>query len=177
MDGFGGRVAARGDDPLGATQRVGERLLGERQPTGNRDLGPVQHEVVRQLQRRPDETERDGGVEDHEVGAEVLRQVVDLLDHPRMREQYRLACAFDAVGLAGVEFGRARVRAGEHGERLGRQPTPPFPEQRLDAADLGWEVVGDQQVLHGAATVRDRSCRRSIAQAACSARIGSMWAR
>jgi hypothetical protein len=177
MDGFGGRISAGRDDPLGPTQRVGQCLLGERQPAGHRDLGAVQYEPVRQLQRRADQSERHGRVEDHEVGPDILGQVVDLLDHPRMREQHWLTRALDAVGLAGIEFGRARVRAGEHGERFGRQATPPFPQQRLDAADLGREVVGDQQVLHGAATVHARSCKRSIAQAACSARIGSMWAR
>jgi hypothetical protein len=66
----------------------------------------VEHEVVRQLQRRADQAERHGRVEHDEVGAEVLGQVVDLLDHPRVRQQHRLTGAFDAVGLAGVELGR-----------------------------------------------------------------------
>ena len=167
---LGRRIPAGGDDLAGATQRVGECLLGSGEPPGHRDLGAVQHEVVGKLQRRPDQAERDGGVDDDEVGAEVLGQFVDLMDHPRVREQHGLAGPFDAVGLAGVELGRARIRAGEHGERLGRQPAPPLPQQRLDPADLRRKVVGDEQVLHAWA----RSSSRAAAQTACSARIGSM---
>ncbi len=167
---LGRRVPTGGDDLAGATQRVGQRLLGSGEPTGHRDLGAVQHEVVRKLQRRPDQTERHGGVDHDEVGAEVLGQFVDLMNHPGMRKQHRLAGALDAVRLAGVELGRARVRAGEHRERFGRQPAPPLPQQRLDPADLRWKVVRDQQVLHAWA----RSSSRAAAQTACSARIGSM---
>ena len=49
----------------------------------------------------------------------------------------------------GVELGRPLVGAGEHGEGPRWQSPPPLPQERLDAADLGREVVGDEEVLHG----------------------------
>ena len=51
-------------------------------------------------------------------------------------------------GWRGVALGRAVVRRGEHDELVGRQPPPQLPQVRLDAADLGREVVGDEQVPH-----------------------------
>ena len=177
VDRFGGRVPAGGDDALGPAQRVGQRLLGSGETTWHGDLGAVQHQPIRQVERRTDEPERHRWVEHHEVGADVLGQIVDLLDHPRVRQQHRFACAFDPIGLAGIELGGALVGAGQHGERLGRQATPPFPQQRLDAADFRWVIVGDQEVLHDASPGWNLSWRRSAAQVACSARTGSMCAR
>ena len=106
--GLGGRIPAGGDDVPRPAQRVRERLLRQRESTGNGDLGTVEHEVVRQLERRPDQPERHGRIEHDEIGAEVVGEVVDPLDHPRVRQQHRLAGAFDAVRLAGVELVGAR---------------------------------------------------------------------
>ena len=50
----------------------------------------------------------------------------------------------------------AGVRAREHGEAIGRQPPPPLPQQRLDPADLGREVVRDEEVLHARWPARGR---------------------
>ena len=167
--GLGGRIATGGDDVACPTERVRQRLLAERETAGHGDLGAVQHEVVGKFERWPDESERDGGVEHDEVGAEVAGEFVDLAHHERVREQDRFAGPLDPVRLVGVERRRVGVRAGEHGEPIGGKTTPPLPEQRLDAADLRWEVVGDEEVLHA----RHREVRRSSAHCACSARTGS----
>ena len=47
---LGGRVAACGDDPVGARQRVGQSLPGTGEAAGHRHLGAVEDEVVRQVQ-------------------------------------------------------------------------------------------------------------------------------
>jgi hypothetical protein len=168
--GLGGRVAAGGDDVASTAQHVAERLLAERQTARHGDLGAVQHDVVRQAQRRSDHAQRHRRVEHHQVGADLLRQRVDPLDHPRVRQQDRLAGAFDVERLCGVELGGALVGAGEHGEGVGWQPTPPLPQQRLDAADLGREVVGDEEVLHGAA-------RSSVSTSGWGSVAGIRWCR
>ena len=53
-------------------------------------------------------------------------------------------------GLRGVEGGGVVVGGGgQHDEGGGVEPAPEVPEVVLDAADLGREVVGDEQVtLH-----------------------------
>ena len=172
-------------DVAGASEHGGERLLRARQATRHRDLGAVQHDVVRQLQRRPDESERHRRVEHDEVGADVGGQRVDPRHHRWVREQHRLTHPLHPERLGGVELGRPGVRAGEHGERVRRQAPPPLPQQRLDAADLRREVVRDEEVLHDAgdsgagdvprangAAIASRPSR-SLAQRACSASISS----
>ena len=74
--GLSRRVAAGRDDVAGPAQHPRERLLAAGQPAGHGDLGAVEDHVVRQLQRRPDEAERQRGVEHDEVGAEVARQSI-----------------------------------------------------------------------------------------------------
>ena len=70
----------------------------------------------------------------------------------RVRQQHRLGRRARRGTAARRRTRPApRVRAGEHGERLRRQPPPPLPQQRLDPADLRREVVRDEQVLHGVA--------------------------
>ena len=122
--------------------------LVSREPAGHGDLGAVQHEVVRQLQRRTDQAERHRRVEHDQVGTEVAGEVVDLAHHPRVRQQKRFTGALDAERLVGVERRGIGVRARQHREPVARKAPPPLPEQRLDAADLGREVVRDEQVLH-----------------------------
>ncbi len=56
--GLGGRVATGGNDVAGTPQHITEGLAAERQAARNGDIGPVQHHVVRQRQRRANETER-----------------------------------------------------------------------------------------------------------------------
>ena len=77
-------------------------------------------------------------------------------------------------GWAASKASAALVRRGEHGGALGGEPAPQLPQVRLDAAELGREVVGDEQVLHPAAP---RAARRSRAQRACSASRSSSPAR
>ena len=82
--------------------------------------------------------------------------------------------ALDVERLLGVEGRGTAVRAGQHGERLGRQPPPPLPQQRLDPADLRREVVGDEQMLHRrrrqfAGTSAPHRVGRAVARAAAGA--------
>ena len=67
---FGG-VPAGGDDMAGSAQNVAERLARTRKAPRHGHLGPVQHDVVRQLQGRSDQSERQRRVEDDEVGTDV----------------------------------------------------------------------------------------------------------
>ena len=146
-----GRIRPGGDDVPRAAQHVAQRLLGTGQATGHGDLGSVQHDVVRQVEGRPHQSERDCRIEHHEVSTDTRCHLVDARDHPRVRQQNRFTRSFDVKRLHGIERCRSGVRTGQHRERVGRQASPPFPEQRLDATDLRWEVVGDEQVLHHAA--------------------------
>ena len=146
--GLAAGVRPRRHHVAGPSQHGAERLARARQAAGHGDLGAVQHDVVGPGERRADEPERHGRVEHDEVGTEVGGELVDAPHHQRVRQQHRLGHALDAVRLLGVERVGTAVRAGEHGERLRRQPTPPLPQQRLDPPDLRREVVRDQQVLH-----------------------------
>ena len=89
--GLGRRVRAGGDHVAGVAQHVGQRLLGAGQAAGHGDLGAVQHDVVRQLERRPDQAERHGRVEHHQLGAEPPGELVHPPHHDRVRQQHRLA--------------------------------------------------------------------------------------
>ena len=147
-------------------------------PARHRDLGAVQHDVVGQLaatgrraraarpgrarrgRRRPRGPGRRCGAPSTGAGSSTGSRVRSM-----------------RYGLGAVELRGAVVRAGQHGEAVGRQAPPPLPQQRLDPADLRREVVRHQQVLHRAATPPARSATdspsRSLAQRACSARTGS----
>ncbi len=102
----------------------------------------------------PTRPERERRVEHDEVGADAGGHLVDAGHHPRVRQQRRLAHPLDVERLGAIELLGPGVRTGQHGARLRRQPSPPLPQQRLDAADLRREVVRDQQVLHS----RPRRC-------------------
>ena len=135
----------------------------------------MQHHVVGQIERRADQAERDGGVDDDEAGADLGGEPVDASGHERVWQQNRFGDSLDPERLLGVELGRAVVRAGQHSELIGRQPAPPLPQQRLDATDLGWEVVRDEEVFH-----RVRPSRRGEPLGrpfGVFAQHGSTWAR
>jgi hypothetical protein len=59
--GLRSRVRAGGDHVTGVAEHVRQRLLRAGQPARDGDLGAVQHHVVGQIQRRPDQAERHGG--------------------------------------------------------------------------------------------------------------------
>ena len=60
-------------------------------------------------------------------------------------QQHAGSHAFDPEIERGVELGRAEMRSGEHGRLPRRESLPQLREVRLDATDLGREVVGDEQ--------------------------------
>ncbi len=104
----------------------------------------MEHDPVGALEARADAPERHCGVEQHEVGVDARRQLVDLADEAA-RGQHHLAChPFDADRLHRVERRRTVERGGQNGRVFWRQPAPQLPQVGLDAADLRWEVVGDQ---------------------------------
>ena len=78
----------------------------------------------------------------HDILTALLRPIFRAENLAQARD--RLGHALDAVGLLGVESVGAAVRAGEHGERLRWQPTPPLPQQRLDPPDLRREVIRNE---------------------------------
>ena len=75
--GLGRRIPTGGDDVAGAAQHMAERLLRTGDPARDRHLGAVQHDVVRQRERRPDQPERDRRVEHDELGPDPARHGVD----------------------------------------------------------------------------------------------------
>jgi hypothetical protein len=104
----------------------------------------VQNDRVGQTQGRPDETERDGRIQDHQSGTDVGGEVADPAGKDGVGEQNRLPRALDAKGLAAVEALGVGIRTGQDGDVFGGQAAPQLPEVRLYAADLGREVVGDK---------------------------------
>ena len=160
--------AGRDDDtrhrpPRGADARVGRVLPGrdhtgrapqyptpERggagQPARHRDLGTVRdHDVRSSAQPRADQPEREHRIDEDHVGPYLAGQRVGPARHRARRPQHGALHALDAEGEAGVELRRVRVRCGEHRRLLGRQPLPELRQVRLDPADLGREVVGDEE--------------------------------
>ena len=119
----------------------------------------MEDKVVGQIQRRPNQSERDRRIEHHEVCPEIVCEVVDAFHHPRMRQQHRFTRAFNAIWLVCIERCGPFIGTCEDGKAVRRQPTPPFPEQRLDATDLRWIVVRDEKMLHVSAAAR--SSRRA----------------
>ncbi len=104
----------------GVAQHPGQGLPRERQAAGDRDLGTVKYDVIWQRQPGADQAQRHGGIEDHELGANVPSQRVDAADHDRVGQQDGLGGALDAERLLAVELCGAGVGAREHGERIGR---------------------------------------------------------
>ena len=160
---FGRRVRPRGDDDLGPAEDPAQQEVGAGKASGNRDLGPVQDHAVGTSQVGAQEADREGRVQDHELGADLVGQRVDAAGEEGLREQHRVPAAHHPEGLVGVELGGPVVGRGEDGERLCGQPPPQLPEVGLDPAELGREVVGDEEVLHPVPT---RASSRSRAQAA-----------
>ena len=79
-----------------------------------------------------------------------------------MRQEHWLTHTIDSKRLLRIERRGVFVGGGEHRERIGRKAPPPLPQQRLNAADLGWEVVGDQQVFHRAAAASSSMTMGSV---------------
>ena len=140
------RVLPRRDHTGRAAQHPPSERVRYRQPAGQRDLGAVRdHEVRSVAQARSDEPEREHRIDEHDVGADLTRERAGALRHRARRQQHARLHPFDAEVERGVERGRAGMRRGEHGRLPRRQSLPQLREVRLDAADLGREVVGDEQ--------------------------------
>ena len=172
--GLGGRVAAGGDDQLGARAapaRAAARAAG--QAAGHGDLGAVEHDAVRAAQR--------AGRAARAAAPGRARRARRRSRRPGGRcggagrawaaapaRATRTTGTAGGVPPAAPSYGR-----GEHGDVVGRQPPPQLPEVRLDAADLGREVVGDEEVLHAPARRAGSSDGRDVRggrrpSAACS---------
>ena len=160
--GFGGRITAGGNNVARPLEHIAQGLLAGRNATRHRDLGTMQHNVVRQLERRANKANRKRRVEHHKIGADLAGHVVNASHHERVRQEHRLAHTIDAKRLLRVEGRGVFVGGGEHCKGIGRKPPPPLPQQRLNATDLGWEVVGDQQVFHDAAATSSSMTMGSV---------------
>ena len=168
MDRLGRRIATSGDDDPGTAQHPAEHPTRTGESARHGDLGTMDDHAVRPFESRPQPAERQCRIEQHEVGTDLVGETIDA-PHQRVgRQQPAGAVALDPDGLAAIELCGSRMRGGEDRGRLGRQSPPQLPEVRLDATELGREVVGDEQVLHATASARRRSTRSS-AQRACSA--------
>src|SRR5581483_5920047 len=94
---------------------------------------------------RTDRADREHRIDEDHVGTQLARERVDVARERRRRQQERLLRAHDAVRLLGVEGRVTVVRRRQHGRVRGRQPPPQLAQVRLDAAELGREVVRDEQ--------------------------------
>ena len=128
---------------------------------------------VRVVESGPEEAERQGRVEDDELGADLVGERVDLATQDGVRQQHRLLAAHDPEGLLGIPGGGAVVRRGEDGDLVGGQPAPQLPQVGLDAAELRREVVGDEQVPHGGCGSGSSARRRGAASSARTSGSGS----
>ena len=144
MLGFRSRVAARCDDVARPTQHPPEQLFRTGDAARECHFGTVQHEVVRQVEERADSTKRQGGIQHDDVSTEALRKAIDPPHCHRVREQPRLPDAVYLERLRRIPFLGALVRGREYCKSFRRKPSPPLPEQRLDAANLRGEVIRDQ---------------------------------
>ena len=90
--------------------------------------------------------------------------------HRRRRQQHPLAHARSIRNACCASHsGRAGERRREHRRLAGRQPPPQLVEVRLDATELGREVVGDQQ-RGTASTPRRRAPERATRRRRAAAR-------
>ena len=136
------------DDVAGPAEHCGERLFRARQPARHGDLGPVQHDVVRQLNDGPTSPSGTAGsstTRSAPKSAAIGRSATPSMDAGAARAHGRAPS-----GTAGRRRTRRHRAYGlvSTAKRVRRQPPPPLPQQRLDAADLRREVVRDEEVLH-----------------------------
>ena len=142
---------AGGDDVRGLTKHAAQEAVRPGQASRHADLGAVNHDGVGHGEPAAHVSKREGGVENRERGAGAGNDGVDARRNGAHREQHLLVSALDAERLGGVEGGVARVGGREDRKAIGRQPAPQLPQVGLDAAQLGREVVGDENVGQWAA--------------------------
>jgi hypothetical protein len=115
----------------------------------------VEHDTVRQAEPVADEAERQSRVEENDAGATSGRELSHGPAEGWGRQKYARAPPLDSEILPPVENGRVRVSSRENRQLTGRQPAKELVEIRLNATDLGREVIGDENVCHQAGTVAD----------------------
>ena len=161
--GFGRRVPAGGDHAGRAADHAREQPAGHRQPPGHGDLGAVEDDGVAARARRGP-TSPTGN-----AGSSTIADAPTSSASASMRVAAAARCGsrtpagpLDPERLGGVEVAGVRRGRREHGDPLGRQPPPQLPQVRLDAADLGREVVGDEEVRHRAQAAAPRSAAAEL---------------
>ena len=178
---LGRRVGAGGDDPDRAGQDAGQEPAGRRQPAGHGDLGAMKDDGIRQAEAGPDQPERQRRVEHDERGAGVGGFLADPPDERRRREQHGVRCAVHGEGLGSVPSAAGLLPGGQNGDVARRQSTPQLPQVGLDPADLGREVVGDEEVAHHAdltgTSLRRSSSSRTMGSASVATRPSAKSAR
>jgi hypothetical protein len=105
-------------------------------------------DVIWQRERRSDQAEGHGWIQNDEIRAERLRQRIHSPHHPGMWKENRLLRAMDFEWLTAIELVGPFVWRGQYRKGITRQPPPPFPQQGLDTADLGGKVVRDKKMFH-----------------------------
>ena len=78
----------------------------------------------------------------------IVEQLAQVAHQPGCRCQHRQPRSLDAEPLVPVEGGGATVGRRENGELFWGQPAEQLVEVRLDPAELGREIVGDEQAAH-----------------------------
>src|SRR5690606_3891534 len=96
-----------------------------------------------------------------DIGFDLVGQSIDSADEPWRGEKYLFPGPLDPERLHPVPVLHPVVRRGQHGERGGVEASPQLPQQGLYPADLGWEVVGDEEMLHRGAVIRTGTAPRT----------------
>jgi hypothetical protein len=147
--GLDGRVVACGDDQPRLAKDLTHDLAGALHTAGKGQFGAVEDDAVGVLHTRRQRTQRECGIEHHQVDVVGGDGIVDLVRQPGLGDQHGLWHPDDPVVLRLVEGAPARMRAGQDDDLVGGQPSVQLPQIVLDAAHFGRVVVGDQQMPHG----------------------------
>ena len=141
-----GGVLPRREHTRRAAQHAPPEERSARDPAGHRDLGAVRdHHVGRGAQAGSDEPEREHRVEEDHISGHLACERVGAPRDRGCRQQHPAAHALDAEVEPVVQRGRVVMGSGENGRLPGRQALPELRQVRLDAADLGREVVRDEK--------------------------------
>ena len=88
-------------------------------------------------------------VQQHEAGAGRRCQPADHPGEAGRRQEDGRSPSDDSEGLLTIELVSAAVRGREDRDLVGRQTANELVQIRLNATELGWEIVRDEEGAHG----------------------------